>query len=91
MLKQNDVEIDKQSDAKAGQLEICEHLRVVNGSERLYGLHFDDHRAVDNQVEAIPGVQFFALVDHRERELPLHRDPSQRQLVSEAVFISRFQ
>lgn len=53
----------------AGELEIGEDLRRVDGEDRLNRLEFNDDATGHHKVEPKRGVQPDRVVDHREMDL----------------------
>jgi len=84
---QGDVEIDEQPQPLAGELEICEHLSLVDGEQPLYGLEFNDDAAVDQGIDAKSCIDLKSVVQHRKHELTLSREFSLSELVEEASFV----
>ncbi len=57
-----DVEIQEKSDAETTQLQIREHLCLVNVDERFHGLDLDEHLAFNTQIHAVRGINFDSIV-----------------------------
>jgi len=77
VLEDSDVEVYEESNRKASELEIGEHLSLMNGQEPLDRLHFDDEFILDDDVQAIAAMKPYALVSHRNRPLALKAEASQ--------------
>ncbi len=53
LLQHRHVEIHNESSARAGRTEVTDDLRHVHGVYPLNGLHFDNERPLDKQIDAL--------------------------------------
>jgi len=72
------------------QTEISEHLGLVDWHEALDRLHLDDEFLLDKNVQTIAALQFYVLVNHRQRHLPRVADVVLTKLETQTFFICRF-
>jgi hypothetical protein len=86
-----DVEVSDYAYVFAGQLEIGEQLRLVDWKGVLDTLQFQNHGILNDQVEAIPAVQFDAFVFNRQWHLALKGEPTQVEFAAQALLIGRFE
>lgn len=91
LLEINDVEVHEERGLEAGELEIGEHLGLVNGQQNLHRLELDDDSTVDDKVELVAAVDENSLVWDGELLLALIRNAEQRELVAETVRIGGFE
>jgi hypothetical protein len=85
------VEIHKESDALARQLEVGQDLGLVEARERLDRVDFDDDCVVNDDIHPIRGVQPRRLVDDRERNLAGEQHAARSEFIGEAVLIRGFE
>ena len=76
VLEDGDVEVYEESNGKASELEIGEHLSLMDGQKPPDRLYFDDEFVLDDDVQAITAVQPYALVSDWNRPLALETETS---------------
>src|SRR5215813_11823698 len=76
VLEDGDVEIYEESNRKASEFEVGEHLSLMDGQEPLDSLHFDDEFVLDDDIQAIAAIKPHALVSHGNRPLALELEAS---------------
>lgn len=59
------VEVDKQPDVKARQLQVRQHLRFMDRHEVFDSLEFQHKLLSDDDIEPVAAVEHDPLVDHR--------------------------
>jgi hypothetical protein len=64
---------------------------LVNGQQPVDRLYFHDQNVVDDEVEAIATFELDPLVLEGDGYLALETKPAQRELMSDALFVRRFQ
>jgi hypothetical protein len=57
LLEQHDIEIDQESHAMAGQLQVGQRLRLVEARQCFNRFYLDDDCILDDQIEAIPNIE----------------------------------
>ncbi len=75
----------------AGQLQVGDQLRLVNGSEFIDGLDLDKHCPFNDQIRDERVAESLALVDQRHGSFPLKLQPGPMQFELEAGLIHRFE
>jgi hypothetical protein len=66
------VEVDEQSDVLPAQTQIGQKLSFMHGVDCIHALDLNNHQILYQQVDSIPEVEFFALIDHRQAHLRFH-------------------
>ena len=82
------MEIEKQTDLMAGETEVREQLRFVDGFEPGDRLDLDDNRTGNEEIDSVGFIEFQLSVNKREFLLPLNRESRLCQLISKTGFIS---
>jgi hypothetical protein len=85
------VEVDEQPDVQARQLQVRQHLRLMDRQKVIDGLELQHELLFDNDVESVTAIEHDPLVDHRQRPLPRKAQACERQLVAQAFFIGGLQ
>ena len=62
VLEQLDVKVADQPSPQAGELHVGKHLRGDDGMEDLDGFDFNNHGAIDDQVDPVTDVEVDSLV-----------------------------
>ena len=65
VLQDAHIEIDKQRNLAPRELQIRHHLRLVDRSESLNGLDFDNDRPLHQKVDPVAAVQLDLFVNQR--------------------------
>ena len=91
MLEQRHIEIHQEPKATTGQLQIGQKLRLVDGLQRFHGLDLNDDRALDKDVDAIPGIDPRITVGDRQNDLALQGNAPTLKLVGQTVFVGGFE
>jgi len=86
-----DVEIEEQTDRAPGELQVSDHLSVVNRSECPDRLYLNQHAFLDNQVGTKTDVELGVPVVHRKAALALHAETLGANLAREAGFVDRLE
>jgi hypothetical protein len=60
------IEVEQQSDVKAAQLQIRQHLRVMNGCHAFDGLDFYKNSLLDSQIDPVRGINFESVIHDRQ-------------------------
>src|SRR5919106_490619 len=63
--KNGNVEIDQKTNRQTRELQVSDHLRLVDLREGFYSLHFDQHCVLNNQIDDERGLEWPAFVDQR--------------------------
>jgi hypothetical protein len=87
----HDVEVEEEPEVKARQLEVGQHLGIVDGRELSDRLDLDEDRALDQQVDPVPCIDQYVVVAHRELLLSLDSEPTPPKLMFQAGFIRRLE
>ena len=91
VLDENRVEIDQKAQGEAQQLQVCDNLRLVDGSELFDCLKLDQKPLLEDYVRAESDLDHFPFVVEWHRQLPLIFDAAQIKLMSEAAFVGGLQ
>jgi hypothetical protein len=87
----NHVEVYKQSNRFATELEVRKYLRLVDRSEGIHRLKFDYDQIFDQQINSIASLEFNAVVNDWKRDLGVAFEASILQFVPEAGLIRALQ
>jgi hypothetical protein len=90
LLEQPDVEVDEQAKRKACEPQVGNDLALRDEQQVLHRLDFDDHKVIDDQVEAVTAVQAESLVDNGD-SLALNLVPLGEQFVLKATLVRGLQ
>jgi hypothetical protein len=63
------VEVYKQADGFATQLQVREELSLMDRRDAIYRLESNDHQILHEQINAIAELELHTVVDHREADL----------------------
>src|SRR6267143_2087449 len=85
------MEVDEQPQLPSAKLQVAEQLSLVNRQQCIDGLHLDNDDPGHQKIQPITAVQWSSLVIDGKRFLAFKRDFSQRQLLRQTLFVSRFQ
>jgi hypothetical protein len=85
------IKVDDKPYLLAGQTHISKQLRFVNSLDALNTLQLNDHRILDEQVDSVATVQMDALVHDRQINFSPVANASQVELMTEALFVGRFE
>ena len=85
------MEVDEQSQFPSANLQVAEQLSLVDRQQSIDGLDLHHNDPGHKEVQPIAAVQLSSLVIDGKRFLPFKRDFSQRQLLRQTLFVSRFQ
>src|SRR2546422_4153632 len=85
------MEVDEQSQFPSAKLQVAEQLSLVDRQQSIDGLHLHHNDPGHKEVQPIAAVQLSSLVIDGKRFLTFKRDFSQRQLLRQTLFVSRFQ
>lgn len=69
------VEIDQEGLRHARQAEVRQRLRVVRCGDVLEDLQLDKQGSIDDELRPVGAGQDDAIVDERQRDLPVERQP----------------
>src|ERR1043166_5004620 len=89
LLEDCHVEIQKQRDLPAPELQIRQHLCSMYRVHHLNRLHLDYDRVDRQQIETITALQLHSFIDHWHGLLGLMCNATQVQFVRERVFVGR--
>ena len=85
----HDVEVEQKPQRQATKSEVSKQLRGVNRFQAGYGLHLDNDRILDNQIEPIATFEPLATIGHRQRDLPLCAHSPKSQFSKKTCFVCR--
>lgn len=91
VLQQYLVEIHQKSGGTAGELQIRNNLRLVNGIQRIDRLQLDDNTAFDQQVNFQAASQTTTLVDDGDTSFMFDEEALRFQFRNQALAINRFE
>ena len=81
------VEIQEEPDADTTQLQIREHLRLVNVGQRFYGFDLDKHLAFHTQIHAVRGINLDSIVDDWQHYFGFDMQSILSQFVNQADLV----
>ena len=76
---------------QSGELQVGEYLGLVDRVESLNRFEFDDHQAVDSQIQPEPAIDPNPPVDNRQLLLALDKTASVEEFVFQTRFVSGLQ
>jgi hypothetical protein len=82
------VEIDQQSEAMAGELQIGKQLGLEHGLTMLNCLELNDNAVRDQQIDSQPRIETQTSINNAQVELSLERKAALRKLVEGAAYPS---
>jgi len=85
------VEIEPQSQLAARQLQVRQYLCVMNWHKPINSLDLYNYPVSNHQIRPRATVKPYFLVHDWDQLLTLNRYISQRQLISQALFVCRLQ
>jgi len=85
------VEVDEERGVQVGELQIGNHLRLVNREKLFNGFDLEDDPAINDEVDSITTVEKHAFVLKSERALVLERKPTKREFTSQTRLVSGLQ
>ena len=85
------VEVQQQSHLPVVELQVREHLGLMDRQERIDVLQFDNDDTLDDEVHPKATIQANALVHYGQFHLALELEAAQREFVTKTLFIGRFQ
>ena len=91
LFEQLNVEVHQEAEAVAGELQIGQHLRLMNRRGRIDGFDLDDDGVPHEEVDAIARVEFDIALHDGQHDLSRHGAAAARQLIGETMLISRFE
>jgi len=65
----DNIEVYKQAERFATQLELGKELGLMDGRDRVHRLNFDYNQILDQQINAIPQFELHAAINHRQTNL----------------------
>jgi len=68
------IEIDQQPERSAADFQVSHPLRTVNRKQGTHGLQFDNELTSDEEIDATPTVERYALVQDGHFTLPFELD-----------------
>jgi len=86
-----DVEINKQPDVVATELQIGHNLGEMKRKQCFHGLKFDDDAVFDEKVDAISRIQRHILIRDRKPDLMRELQSIDTKLVGEASVVGAFE
>ena len=57
MPESGDVKVDEEAQGQSHQLQICDHLGLMDWQKAFHRFDFDDQLAVDQQIDAVSTVK----------------------------------
>jgi hypothetical protein len=91
VFQESDVEVDKETDLEAGELQVAEELGLVDGNDLVDGLQLNGDGVFDNEVEAVATLDVLAFVDDRKFHLAAVGQAAECELMRETGFIRGFE
>lgn len=88
---ENLVKIEQQAGLFAGQPQVCQYLRHVNGQNFLNTLDLNHDALLNKNVNPIPAVKSAPVVQHGQRNLSLNTQPALREFMRQTRLICRFE
>ncbi|HUF68615.1 MAG TPA: hypothetical protein VMM79_08140, partial [Longimicrobiales bacterium] len=85
------IEVEQQTDVVAGQFQVCQNLRDVDGVEPIDRFQLDYYAAFDKQIDPIAAVELRSLVNDGNRHLTLDGDTHTDEFVHETLLIGRLE
>src|SRR5690606_21310083 len=86
-----DVEVDEESLSQVQELEIGQHLCLMDRQQAIDGFQFDDQLAGDHEVDSILRIEHRVPVENRNGHLAGELDVLECHLAAEAVLVRRLQ
>jgi hypothetical protein len=83
----HDIEIDQQANRSAAELEIRDHLGLVNRRNSLYRFDLHDHKVFHQQIYPIAKIQLCPAINHRKPDLSFRPDTCLSKFVLQARLI----
>src|SRR5258708_24241410 len=84
------VEIEKQSELKAGELQVREDLRNVDGEQFFHALHFNDQAFFNDEINAVCRPKCDLLIDDKQMDLVFDMQARLTKFIGEASADSTF-
>ena len=81
------VEVDQKTNGQTGQLQVREHLCLVNRQQMRDSFDLHDDAPLDHEIDALAALQPEPLVDHGNSALTFEADPEQRKLMGQALLV----
>ena len=86
-LDHRNIEIDQKAEPKAGQLQICQHLRLEDWRHFVDRLQLDQNPIFRDQITTQPNIQPDPVVSERQRALGHEYQTPLPELLAEARLI----
>ena len=86
-----DVEVEKQTQRKAAQLQVRQHLGAMDRQHFFHTFDFDDQATLDDEVDTISGLQLDSAVHDGQPNLVLKMQAGLRELVVHARIARTFE
>src|SRR5215469_7338628 len=90
ILEMHNIEVYKQSQRFATQLQVRKDLGLMDRGERVYGFQFNNDEILDEQIDPISEIQLHAIVINRQTDLSFRPKTGLRQFVLQASLIGAF-
>jgi len=82
-----DVEVDQQSLANPRELQVGQHLRVMQRQQSFNALELDQESTFDDQVGSVCAGDPHAAVDQRQWHLPFEAEQMTLQFINQTSFV----
>lgn len=91
LFQERDVEVDQQTGGKTAQTHVRENLCFVDWREDFNRLDFEQNTSLYDEIQSIATFEVRVLIHDWQGHLAAEGNTAQRQFVSEAVLVRRFQ
>ena len=87
ILQDGNVEVDQKACGTAGQFQVRQKLRCMNGHKGCDTLYFDNYQVLDDEVEPIAAIEVHRLVDERKGLLPFEASSGREELITQTRLV----
>jgi hypothetical protein len=91
VLQAGNVKIDEQADVLPAEAQVRKQLCFMDGMDCLHTLDLYNHQILNQQVDTLSEVEFFALVDDRQAYLRFHHETSLPEFLGQTSLVGTLQ
>ena len=85
--KVDHVEVEEKPDTDAAQLQVGQHLRLMNVCQSLHSLDLHEHLLLNAQIHPVSGIDFESIVFDRQHDFGFDVQPAFLNLMKQAEMV----